>query len=309
MTLELERAPIEMRGPLESPASIRAAAAAQLARADAIEAQQLAEAAENERLAALSLAARRDAPDTAARVMHWRDKGQSTWRVMPGQRPSTAPPPTVSTYTARGVVSALEIDRLESMLYESVHQKVSSMRNEVRTLSETLNSMDRDGDGFLELREFVKAMERFGLHVDGHGCAGHGGLPEALVLGFFGRYDTEGSGRLNARLFVETFLGRQRAAFSIAPGDGLPPTRGHVGPLDGSEEARAREWGWAAPEYEASAPEAEGAGRQRQDGELLAARAPDPAQWMTRERRVTRIHQLAAKKGHWNPAGRRGGRD
>jgi hypothetical protein len=69
---------------------------------------------------------------------------------------------------------------------------------------------DLDGSGCVSQSEFLKAVERFGLHVRGKGRTGIGGLPESSVLALFDRYDVDASGTLSFKEFASAFLERHQ---------------------------------------------------------------------------------------------------
>ena len=70
------------------------------------------------------------------------------------------------------------------------------------------------GSGNVDRVEFLKAMERFGLHVRGKGRPGVGGLAEDVVLALFDRYDVERSGTLSIREFSTAYLSRHQEVMS-----------------------------------------------------------------------------------------------
>lgn len=91
-------------------------------------------------------------------------------------------------------VPAHDIDMLEAMLYEATYRKKGgSHAAQEKLINDAFKVFDVDGSGYVDKPEFLRAMERFGLHVRGHGKAGIGGLPEAVVLALFDRYDEDGS--------------------------------------------------------------------------------------------------------------------
>ena len=65
--------------------------------------------------------------------------------------------------------------------------------NQRRTAELAFKSLDSDGSGGVSVDEFIKALERFGMHVQGM-RPGVGGLPKDTVQALFNKYDTDGSG-------------------------------------------------------------------------------------------------------------------
>ena len=85
-------------------------------------------------------------------------------------------------------VSAADVDTLEAILYEATYRKKGGSHNaQEQLLNDAFKQFDSDGSGHVDKAEVLRAMERFGLHVRGHGKAGIGGLPEAVVLALFDR--------------------------------------------------------------------------------------------------------------------------
>ena len=93
------------------------------------------------------------------------------------------------------------------MLFDSTYRrKGGSAHSQERLLNESFKLFDIDGSGAIESGEFLKAMERFGLHVRGKGKVGIGGFKESVVLALFDRYDKDASGSLDFREFSNAFL-------------------------------------------------------------------------------------------------------
>jgi Ca2+-binding EF-hand superfamily protein len=101
-----------------------------------------------------------------------------------------------------------EVDALERLLFDaSYRRKGGSAHSQERLINEAFKLFDVDGSGNVDCHEFLKAMERFGLHVRGKGKMGIGGLKESVVLALFDRYDKDASGTLDFREFSAAFLG------------------------------------------------------------------------------------------------------
>lgn len=60
--------------------------------------------------------------------------------------------------------------------------------------------------GNVDAHEFAKALEYLGLHTAEGGLPGAGGLPEAVVMGLFDRYDTDRSGSVDYDEFCSAIL-------------------------------------------------------------------------------------------------------
>ena len=77
--------------------------------------------------------------------------------------------------------------------------------NQRRTAELAFKSLDTDGSGGVSVDEFIKALERFGMHVQGM-RPGVGGLPKDTVQALFNKYDTDGSGTCLPSDFRETAI-------------------------------------------------------------------------------------------------------
>ena len=86
---------------------------------------------------------------------------------------------------------APQIDLLEREIRKSIYAK-STQANPQRVLEKTFGVLDKDGSGEVSIDEFVGAMERFGLHVQGL-RPGLGGLSMKVVQALFDQYDSDGS--------------------------------------------------------------------------------------------------------------------
>ena len=60
---------------------------------------------------------------------------------------------------------------------------------------------DTDGSGAVSMSEFVKTLERFGMHVAGQ-RPGIGGLPMDVVQSLFDKYDKDSSGQIDYKEFT-----------------------------------------------------------------------------------------------------------
>ena len=86
---------------------------------------------------------------------------------------------------------APQIELLEREIRKSIYAK-STQANPQRVLEKTFGVLDKDGSGEVSIDEFVGAMERFGLHVQGL-RPGLGGLSMKVVQALFDQYDSDGS--------------------------------------------------------------------------------------------------------------------
>lgn len=114
-------------------------------------------------------------------------------------------------------VSQSEVDTLEKMLFDATYRrKGGSYHAQERLINETFKIFDKDGSGDIDKKEFLKAMERFGLHIRGKGRPGVGGLPEEVVTALFDRYDADRSGTLSFREFSNGFLKKHQTVVTYS---------------------------------------------------------------------------------------------
>ena len=156
-----------------------------------------------------------------------------TWAAL---KQANGKKPAVSAH-----VNKKDVDALEKILYEATYKrKGGGLQAQERLINDTFKIFDENCSGThaslipptslisslhphshapsrtppftllhagsVDKMEFLKAMERFGLHVRGKGRPGVGGLPENVVLALFDRYDVDNSGSLTFREFSSAFL-------------------------------------------------------------------------------------------------------
>merc|ERR1719181_2368973 len=117
-----------------------------------------------------------------------------------------------------------DVDLLEKQLKRSIYEKTPPNTNTTRTAELAFRALDTDGSGGVNLDEFIKALDRFGMHVAGM-RKGLGGLPRDTVQALFNKYDSDGSGACrgcatpsNARAATTIssgFVGRHRVVCRI----------------------------------------------------------------------------------------------
>lgn len=98
------------------------------------------------------------------------------------------------------------VSRLEQQLRDALFARTTAHVGEERILKNAFTKFDKDASGACDFDEFALALEHLGLHVEGAGLAGMGGLPRATVEGLFNRYDDDGSGSLDYNEFCVAML-------------------------------------------------------------------------------------------------------
>ena len=121
------------------------------------------------------------------------------WSRLKQKMPNGAEVPAVK-FTPRA-----DVDLLEKQLRKSIYEKTPANTNSRRTAELAFKSLDTDGSGGVSVDEFIKALERFGMHVAGMG-KGVGGLPRATVEALFNKYDTDGSGNISYKEFTDALF-------------------------------------------------------------------------------------------------------
>jgi len=108
-------------------------------------------------------------------------------------------------------VSRGEVARLQRELRESIMARTSYHRGERGTLRKAFADFDTDSTGLIDITEFSRALERFGLHTAEHGLkGGAGGVSRELVQALFNSFDTDRSGSLDYAEFEEALLQPER---------------------------------------------------------------------------------------------------
>lgn len=110
----------------------------------------------------------------------------STWSSLTTKNPEGETVPAIQ------YVSESDMNVLESILRKNIYQKSSGV-SEDKTLKKAFKQFDTDGSGEVSFREFLLAMERFGLSVIKPGDRGGGGVPPEVMRGLFDRYNADQS--------------------------------------------------------------------------------------------------------------------
>ena len=126
-----------------------------------------------------------------------------------------------------------DVDRLEKKLKESIYSKTPPNTNSRRTTELAFTALDTDGSGGVNLDEFIKALERFGMHVQGM-RPGVGGLPKDTVQALFNKYDADGSGTISYHEFSNALFADEDP---VSQG-----TTGEVKSLTGKTCYKDNEW-------------------------------------------------------------------
>ena len=110
-----------------------------------------------------------------------------TWAHLKRRSPDgkTAP---VLKFTARA-----DVERLEKALINQIFSKAVSDTQLKRQVEAQFAQFDVDKSGNVDIDEFCKALEKFGMHVAGR-RAGVGGVPMDVVQGLYDKYDVDSSG-------------------------------------------------------------------------------------------------------------------
>lgn len=123
----------------------------------------------------------------------------TTWSHLKQKLPDGSKVPAVK-FTPRA-----DVDRLEKQLRKSIYEKTPPNTNTRRTAELAFKALDSDGSGGVSLEEFIKALERFGMHVAGM-RQGVGGLPKDTVQALFNKYDADGSGTISYKEFTDALF-------------------------------------------------------------------------------------------------------
>ena len=107
-----------------------------------------------------------------------------------------------------------DVDLLEKQLRKSIYEKTPPNTNSKRTAELAFKSLDTNGSGGVDIDEFIKALERFGMHVAGM-RKGVGGLPKETVQALFNKYDSDGSGSLSYKEFTTALFATEEPAAQV----------------------------------------------------------------------------------------------
>jgi Ca2+-binding EF-hand superfamily protein len=118
-----------------------------------------------------------------------------TWAHLKQKLPDGSKVPAVK-FTSRA-----DVELLEFKLKGTIYQKTPPNTNSRRTCELAFRHLDTNGSGVIGLDEFIKALERFGMHVSGV-RPGPGGMPRETCQALFNKYDVDGSGNLSYKEFA-----------------------------------------------------------------------------------------------------------
>ena len=110
------------------------------------------------------------------------------------------------------------VDKLEQQLRDALYARSTSHFAEARVLKKAFTKFDRDCSGAVDFGEFSLALEHLGLHMEGKGLRGNGGLPPEVVRALFDRYDADASGELDYEEFCEG-ISRKDSSEPLNPRD------------------------------------------------------------------------------------------
>lgn len=92
-------------------------------------------------------------------------------------------------------------DKVEQQVRDALFARSTAHKGEERILRAAFSKFDKDRSATVDFDEFSKALEHLGLHTEGKGLEGHGGLKAEAVRSLFARYDTDGSGSIEYEEF------------------------------------------------------------------------------------------------------------
>lgn len=149
-----------------------------------------------------------------------------TWAHLKQKMPDGSKVPAVK-FTPRA-----DVELLEKKLKKSIYEKTPPNTNSKRTAELAFKALDTNGSGGVDIDEFIKALERFGMHVTGV-RKGVGGLPKETVQALFNKYDADGSGNISYTEFTSALFA-----------DEEPPAQSGAGPksLTGKICYKDNEW-------------------------------------------------------------------
>ena len=113
------------------------------------------------------------------------------------------PPPPLDEKQQRRVVED-GMKRLKQQLRDALFARTSAQISEPRVLKRAFVAFDTDGSGQVDLKEFCAALEHLGLHIDGVGMPGRGGLQYSVVQALFESLDADSSGQVDYAEFVRS---------------------------------------------------------------------------------------------------------
>ena len=97
-------------------------------------------------------------------------------------------------------------DKTEQQVRDALFARSTAHIGEERILRAAFNKFDKDRSKSIDFHEFQLALEHLGLHTEGDGLDGCGGLPLDAVKGLFARYDVDGGGTVDYEEFISAIM-------------------------------------------------------------------------------------------------------
>ena len=100
----------------------------------------------------------------------------------------------------------LIVERLEQQVRDALFARTTAHVGEQRILKQAFSKFDHDQSGSVDFGEFSLALEHIGLHVEGQGLPGEGGVPPQAMEALFAKYDADQSGTVDYDEFSSQVL-------------------------------------------------------------------------------------------------------
>ena len=121
---------------------------------------------------------------------------------------ATTDPSQFNAIAAKAEENKLQllVEHLEQQVRSALSARTTATKGDLRVLKDAFAKFDHDQSGNVDYAEFRLAMEHLGLHVEGQGLAGKGGLPAQAMELLFAKYDTDQSGTVSYEEFAAQVL-------------------------------------------------------------------------------------------------------
>ena len=130
-------------------------------------------------------------------MRQWQKAGYTPNVQLPAQPPR--PEPEQDGPTPEQIVQnedRVALRKLEQQLKDALRARTKYHLSEHRIMKKAFTKFDTDCSGSVDFHEFSKALEHMGLHTQGDGLPGWGGVKPSVMRALFNKFDTDGGGTI-----------------------------------------------------------------------------------------------------------------
>ena len=155
------------------------------------------------------------------KALQWDADAPNRRDLLPPKQPGAGVPEPVGfrrpqkplSHKEKAKALADSVEKLGQQVRDALFARSSHNLSEERILKAAFVKFDKDASGNVDIDEFCQALEHLGLHVEGLGAPGLGGIPRHVVDAVFASMDEDGCGCMSLNCLLFSF-----DAISLTPG-------------------------------------------------------------------------------------------